>query len=75
MVEMDDEELFGGHNFEAIDTTLPDEEYVTLCVKRAQKFFYSESGNTEVKKSSLGDNKYTKIETAQILREFPHGSH
>lgn len=68
-----EEELFGGHNFEAIDTTLTNEEYVTLCVKRAQKFFYSESGNNEVKKQNLGDNKYTKIETAEILRQYPSG--
>lgn len=69
-----EEELFGGHNFEAIDTTLTNDEYVTLCVKRAQKFFYSESGNNEVKKQNLGDNKYTKIETAEILREYPQGA-
>jgi hypothetical protein len=46
---------------------------VSQCVQRAKKFFYSESGNNEAKKQSLGDNKYTKIGTSVVLQAFPDG--
>lgn len=45
-----DQELFGGKGLAAIDTTLTNEEFVKLCIKRAQKFFNSECGNNEAKK-------------------------
>ena len=65
-------EIFGGNSLPAIDTSLSNREFVDLCIKRAQKFFYKESGNNEAKKQSLSDNKYTKIDTSVIIKEYPH---
>lgn len=45
-----DSEVFGGNGLAAIDTTLTNEEYVKLCIKRAQKFFNTEAGNNEAKR-------------------------
>ena len=70
----DDAEVFGGKSLPLIDTTLSNEEYVNICIKRALKFFNTESGNNEAKKQNLGDNKYTKIDTPLILREYPSGA-
>ena len=67
-------EIFGGNSLPAIDTTLSNKEFVGLCIKRAQKFFYKESGNNEAKKQSLSDNKYTKVDTSVIIKEYPHNA-
>ena len=45
-----EDEIFGGNILAQIDTTLSNEEFVKLCIKRAQKFFNSECGNNEAKK-------------------------
>lgn len=44
------DEVFGGHELAAIDTTLTNEEYVNFCIKRASKFFNTEAGNNEAKR-------------------------
>lgn len=63
--------MFGGEQLAHIDTSLTNEEYIKICIKRAQKFFNKECGNHGAKKQDLGDNKYTKIETSVVIRSFP----
>jgi hypothetical protein len=49
-VFVEEEEIFGNNHLKAIDTSLPNSEYVKMCIKRAQKLFYQECGNNEAKK-------------------------
>lgn len=71
MQGLPEDEIFGGKLLEHIDTSLTNEEYMNICIKRAKKFFHSECGNNEAKKQALGDNKSTKIESSVVLRENP----
>lgn len=48
---------------------LTDDEYVRLCIKQAKSFFNQDRGNTDGKKTNLGDIKSTKIESPYILRK------
>ena len=67
--EPENEAFEGKIEFTRIDTTLTNQQYVEMCIKRARKFFLQECGNTEAKKSNLSDMQNTKVETPLIIRE------
>ena len=48
---------------------LTDDEYVKMCIKQAKSFFNQDRGNTDGKKTNLGDIKSTKIESPFILNK------